>query len=124
MIVPVGRGKAESDKKVDDFVGKIVVGLKAAGIRYKVDDRYAHFCACRITSQSTSVLLLTLMHTTMQHIILLQPMMLTIISDIRVRLTLVHTNVSHTFVLLTMRHTTISHIFLLLAWICHPAIHL
>lgn len=39
VIIPVGRGKAENDAKVDAFLEKVTGALKAAGIRYKVDDR-------------------------------------------------------------------------------------
>eukprot|EP00283_Hemiselmis_rufescens_P006416 CAMPEP_0173422736 /NCGR_PEP_ID=MMETSP1357-20121228/3324_1 /TAXON_ID=77926 /ORGANISM="Hemiselmis rufescens, Strain PCC563" /LENGTH=480 /DNA_ID=CAMNT_0014385787 /DNA_START=14 /DNA_END=1456 /DNA_ORIENTATION=+ len=39
VIVPVGRGKAENDAKVDAFLAPLEAQLKAQGIRYKVDDR-------------------------------------------------------------------------------------
>jgi len=39
VIVPVGRGKKDKDAVVDTFVDKMVAGLKAAGVRYKIDDR-------------------------------------------------------------------------------------
>lgn len=39
VIVPVGRGKKDKDAVVDTFVDKMVAGLKASGIRYKIDDR-------------------------------------------------------------------------------------
>lgn len=39
VIVPVGRGKKDKDAAVDTFVDKMVAGLKAAGVRYKIDDR-------------------------------------------------------------------------------------
>jgi prolyl-tRNA synthetase len=39
VIVPVGRGKADNDAKVDAFVASITQELSAAGIRFHVDNR-------------------------------------------------------------------------------------
>jgi prolyl-tRNA synthetase len=39
VIVPVGRGKAENDAKVDAFLQGLTADLRAAGVRFHVDNR-------------------------------------------------------------------------------------
>jgi len=39
VIVPVGRGKADNDAKVDAFVQGLTSVLSAAGVRFHVDNR-------------------------------------------------------------------------------------